>query len=106
MNSDISLTFGIDDRYVEPAAVTIMSLTRIQPTPIPITVVHSGLEPRSMAFLGRISESKNWPIAFQRVDPLPAGPVSEHVSNATYLRLFAPQTIEGVSSVCMSSKQK
>jgi len=84
------IVLAIDRKYVAQAATLLVSLSAATSEIVPTTLLHCDLSAPDVQALQRVSAALNWPLDMRRV-ALPSGlPVTDWVSPATYLRLFAP----------------
>jgi lipopolysaccharide biosynthesis glycosyltransferase len=88
--SDRRIVLGIDRNYLLQAATMLTSLSAASSRAIPTTLLHSDLTSSEIRALERLSATMGWPLDVKQV-VVPSGlPVTDWVTPATYIRLFAP----------------
>jgi len=84
------VVFGIDDGYVDPLCVTLVSLALCANLPpgSDVRVLHAGLAAESQTRLARVADAYGLELGLVRVDGADARlPVTKWISAAAYLRL-------------------
>jgi lipopolysaccharide biosynthesis glycosyltransferase len=84
------IVLGIDRNYLPQAATMLTSLSAASASTMPTTLLHSDLSTAEIRRLDRLRSALGWPLDVRQV-VVPAGlPVTDWVTPATYIRLFAP----------------
>jgi lipopolysaccharide biosynthesis glycosyltransferase len=93
------IVLAIDRNYLAQAATLLVSLSAAASEILPTTLLYCDLSAPDVRALERVSAALNWPLDMRWV-ALPSGlPVSDWVTSATYLRLFAPASCADSSHV-------
>lgn len=100
----LHVAFGVDERYLHPMGVTIVSIIENNPSlDLVFHVFAAKLSPTGRERLKRLEQQFARPVHLHFVDELAgvkdpgAGKGQAHISKAAYIRFLIPETLQGVA---------